>query len=61
MDDERVELTYQVHLDPAGQLPSWIVNLILTDTPKKTLKNLHKVDLSPYTSVSAVAAVEMVE
>lgn len=44
----KVELTYQVHLDPAGHIPKWIVNLMITETPSKTLMNLHKQDLSRY-------------
>ena len=48
LDDEFVELTYQVHLDPEGIIPNWVVNLMITDTPKKTLNNLHGLLLSRY-------------
>lgn len=48
VDEGKVELTYQIHLDPAGMIPDWVVNLMITNTPKKTLKKLHEVDLSRY-------------
>ena len=51
---KKVELTYQVHLDPTGVLPSWVVNLMLTNTPKATLLNLHKVDFSIYKKPSSL-------
>lgn len=48
VEEGKVELTYQIHLDPAGMIPDWVVNLMITNTPKKTLKKLHEVDLSRY-------------
>lgn len=35
-----VEVVYQVHADPGGQLPSWLVNSIVVDTPLNSLKGL---------------------
>jgi len=37
------EVVYQVHADPGGSLPNWLVNAIVVDTPLSTLENLHKV------------------
>lgn len=44
----KVQLTYQIHLDPQGMIPDWIVNFLITETPSKSLKNLNKVDFSVY-------------
>lgn len=44
----RVELEYTGHVDPAGNLPGWLVNAMLTDTPVNTMKNIAKADLSKY-------------
>lgn len=35
-----VEVTYQLHADPGGAIPSWLANSAVVDTPFKTLKNL---------------------
>jgi len=37
-----VEVTYQVHADPGGSLPNWLVNSIVVETPLETLTNLHE-------------------
>lgn len=50
LDEDKVELTYEVHMEPTGTLPAWAVNMVLTATPKNTLTNLHEVDFSRYTS-----------
>ncbi|NVK36393.1 MAG: START domain-containing protein [Gammaproteobacteria bacterium] len=36
-----VEVTYQVHANPGGSLPDWLVNSIVVETPMETLTNLH--------------------
>jgi len=38
----RVEVVYQVHADPGGSLPDWLVNSIVIDSPYNTLKNMHQ-------------------
>lgn len=38
--DNGVKITWVQHTDPAGSLPSWLVNLLLVDIPYRTLKNL---------------------
>lgn len=35
-----VEVVYQVHADPAGSLPTWLVNSLVVDMPFHTLKNM---------------------
>lgn len=48
LGDGKVQLTYQIHLDPQGMIPDWAVNFLITETPSKSLKNLKKVDFSFY-------------
>jgi ribosome-associated toxin RatA of RatAB toxin-antitoxin module len=43
MEEGMVEVTYQVHANPGGSLPNWMVNAIVIETPLKTLLNLRKV------------------
>lgn len=38
-----VEVVYQVHANPGGSLPNWLVNSIVVETPLNTLANLHDV------------------
>jgi hypothetical protein len=42
-----VEVTYEVHADPGGNLPAWVINMFLVDTPFNDLKNLQKQALLP--------------
>jgi len=39
-DKGRTKVVYQFFSDPAGSLPSWVVNMFLVDTPYNTLDNL---------------------
>ena len=41
-DPNTTDATYQVHADPGGALPHWIVNLVSKELPFKTLTNLRK-------------------
>jgi hypothetical protein len=43
MEDGMVEVSYQVHANPGGSLPDWMVNAIVVETPLKTLLNLREV------------------
>lgn len=36
------EVTYQVHANPGGSLPTWLVNAIVVETPMNTLANLQE-------------------
>lgn len=36
-------ITYQIHADPGGAIPSWLANSFVVDTPFKTLKSLRSV------------------
>ncbi len=41
--DGMVEVVYQVHANPGGSLPNWLVNAIVVETPMNTLSNLHNI------------------
>ncbi len=41
--DGMVEVVYQVHANPGGSLPDWLVNAIVVETPLETLTNLHEI------------------
>lgn len=38
----RTEVTYQVHTDPGGSVPSWLSNKFVVDAPFNTLKALRE-------------------
>jgi hypothetical protein len=40
LPDGRTKLMVEVHTDPKGSLPSWLVNRIQRDWPSKTLNGL---------------------
>ena len=43
-----VDVTYQMHADPGGSIPSWLANQTVVDTPFNTLKGLrHYLQVSP--------------
>ena len=42
-DDNGTKITWIQHTDPAGNLPSWLVNQFVMDTPYWTFKNLAKI------------------
>ncbi|WP_437880570.1 START domain-containing protein [Pseudomonas sp. LRF_L74] len=37
---DEVEVTYQVHTDPGGSVPSWLANSFVVDAPFNTLRDL---------------------
>lgn len=40
--DGGVEVRYQVHSDPGGKLPRWLVNAVATEQPLNTLHNMRQ-------------------
>jgi hypothetical protein len=40
--DGKVEVTYQVHTEPGGSVPSWLANSFVVDAPFNTLKGLRE-------------------
>ncbi len=43
LDEHRTRLTWIQYVDPAGALPAFMVNSMLTDVPFKSLENFKKV------------------
>ncbi len=43
LGNDTVEVVYQVHSEPGGNLPSWLVNSVVVDQPFYTLVNMKKV------------------
>jgi hypothetical protein len=37
-----VQVVYQFHADPAGEIPAWVANSVIVSNPLKTLENLKK-------------------
>lgn len=42
----RVKVVMEGHADPAGSLPTWAVNLLIQESPFKTLRNMRKTVVS---------------
>lgn len=40
LGDGKVEVTYQVHTEPGGSVPSWLANSFVVDAPFNTLSGL---------------------
>ncbi len=42
LGDGKVELVYEVLVDPSGMIPDWVVNFTVVNTPFSTLQNLQR-------------------
>jgi hypothetical protein len=42
IDPDKVEVTYQMHAEPGGNIPTWVINMFLVDTPIEDIKMLQK-------------------
>ena len=40
--DGAVEVSFRVHNDPGGEIPTWLINNLASDQPYNTLENLHR-------------------
>jgi hypothetical protein len=38
--DKQVEVVHQVHVDPGGAIPAWLINLAAAEAPLNTMKNM---------------------
>ncbi|WP_223424381.1 START domain-containing protein [Alcanivorax limicola] len=47
LDNDQVEFTYQLILDPGGYIPAWLANILLRDAPYFTLDRLRRMVLRP--------------
>jgi hypothetical protein len=49
IDANKVEVTHQMHAEPGGRIPKWIINMFLVDTPIEDIKMLQeRVKLEKY-------------
>ena len=42
LDDDRVQVIWQQHLDPGGKIPAWIIKGKLQELPLRTLSNFRE-------------------
>ena len=42
LDNNHVRVEYALHVDPAGSLPSWLVNMFSGETPMQIFENLRQ-------------------
>jgi len=47
LENSMVQVIYQVHNDPGGDLPPWLVNSVVVSQPYNTLVNMQKIVLRP--------------
>jgi hypothetical protein len=52
MGENKTHVIVEVHTDPRGMLPSWLVNLIQKSWPIKTLKGIRRMVKEPYAEMS---------
>ncbi|PWJ43091.1 START domain-containing protein [Sediminitomix flava] len=51
IDDFSTKVIFEFHADPAGDIPSWLANSVVVDTPIDTLKNMKNlVNTAKYTN-----------
>lgn len=50
--ENRTQISVEVHTDPAGSLPAWLVNIIQRKWPIKTLSGIRKMVKKPYAQMS---------
>lgn len=43
LDDKTLEVTFQMLVDPGGNVPAWLANMFIDDTPVYTLSHLREV------------------
>ena len=42
LDSSQAKVEYVLHVDPAGSLPSWLVNMFSSETPMQIFENLRR-------------------
>lgn len=42
LDQNHVEVTYQMHAEPGGSLPAWVINAFIVDGPLDDMANLRE-------------------
>lgn len=53
LEDGWIRVTFTTHMDPGGQVPAWVANIVATDAPIRTLEGLKRMmKTSPYRDYS---------
>lgn len=42
VDPNKVEVVYQMHAEPGGSIPTWVINMFLVDTPIEDIEMLQE-------------------
>jgi len=42
IESDKVEITYQMHIDPGGSIPAWVLNMFIVDAPIDDLKAIRE-------------------
>ena len=42
VEPNKVEIIYQMHAEPGGSIPNWVINMFLVDTPIEDIKMLQE-------------------
>lgn len=42
IEPNKVEVVYQMHAEPGGSIPNWVINMFLVDTPLEDMKMLQE-------------------
>jgi len=52
IESDKVEITYQMHIDPGGSIPAWVLNMFIVDAPIDDLKAIReRVKMEKYENV----------
>ena len=55
LDNNQVRVEYTLHVDPAGSLPSWLVNMFSGEAPMQIFENLRlELKKSPQQTTTAM-------
>ncbi len=60
MENDQVEVVYQVHTEPGGKLPSWLINSLILNQPYRTLEKMREIVQKPEYKNAIIKPVENV-
>jgi hypothetical protein len=43
LDGKKINITYQMHVEPGGIIPAWLVNPFIKNVPYSTFEELRKI------------------
>ena len=47
LNNGKVKMNYELHSDPAGSIPTWLVNMVIDNGPINTIKGMRKMMMQP--------------